>query len=238
MVFTFIGRWANEKKKFPRVFFIYILFIIATPIVESIGRYNSYENQGEPAEIVVVQPNIDPYKEKFADSENFIPFEKQVQRFVDLSKSKITEKTKLVIWPETAIDSQFDETALEDYSILNSIRAFRNSYPNIALLTGITTFQFYPEGTKSTSSRYAERYDLYYDIYNTALFINQKDQLQTYHKSKLVPGVEIMPYPSIFGFLQDLSIDLGGTSGGFGRQSERTVFETSERLKNCTCHML
>ncbi|QNL21963.1 apolipoprotein N-acyltransferase [Hyphobacterium sp. CCMP332] len=231
MTFTFINRYKDQNQKFPRLFLAYTLLVIASPIAESLGQYNSYENQGDLAEIVVVQPNIDPYKEKFADSENFIPFEKQVQRFVELSKSKITDKTKLVIWPETAIDSQFDETALEDYSILDSIRAFRNSYSHIALLTGITTFQFYPEGTKSTSSRYAERYDLYYDIYNTALFINQKDQLQTYHKSKLVPGVEIMPYPAIFGFLQDLSIDLGGTSGGFGRQSERTVFETYDGLK-------
>ncbi len=228
MTFHFIKKWKSNPEKFPRVSLIYILLLISTPIVESIGRYNSYENQGASAEIVVVQPNIDPYTQKFAGSDNFIPFEQQVQRFIDLSKSKITKNTKLVMWPETAIDSQFDETALDEYNILDTIRAFRNANPQIALLTGITTFQFYPEGTKSVSSRYAEQYDLYYDIYNTALFINQKDQLETYHKSKLVPGVEIMPYPSIFGFLQDLSIDLGGTSGGFGRQSERTIFTTDD----------
>jgi apolipoprotein N-acyltransferase len=230
MAFRILDRWEFNSLKFPRLLFIYTLLVIATPIVESLGRYNSYDSQGKEYEIVVVQPNIDPFTEKFADSENFIPFEKQVERFIHLSDSLVTPKTRLVIWPETALDSQFDETALDDYDILDSVRAFRNRNPQISLITGLTTFEFYPKGTKTPSARYADRYDLYYDIYNTALFIDQKNKLTTYHKSKLVPGVEIMPYPSIFGFLKNLSIDLGGTSGGFGRQEERTVFKTADGL--------
>jgi len=62
-------------------------------------------------------------------------------------------------------------------------------------------------------------------VYNTALFVRPKDPLLFYHKSKLVPGVEILPYPEVFGVLTDLVFSFGGTSGGYGRQTERTVFQ-------------
>jgi len=39
-----------------------------------------------------------------------------------------------------------------------------------------------------------------------------------------VPGVEKMPYPQVFGFLEDYALKMGGTSGSLGTQSEREVF--------------
>lgn len=64
----------------------------------------------------------------------------------------------------------------------------------------------------------------YYDVFNTAIYLEGSKPVQFYHKSKLVPGVELMPYPTILGFLTDLLFNLGGTAGGYGRQEERTVF--------------
>ena len=66
--------------------------------------------------------------------------------------------------------------------------------------------------------------DIVFDVFNTAYFLGDKGDYQTYHKSKLVPGPETMPYPGIFGFLSDLLVDFGGTSGQLGKQNERTVF--------------
>lgn len=228
LIYISLRTYLINRKFFPRLSFIYLLIIIIAPIIESVSVFNSIDANGDKMEIVVVQPNIDPYTEKFQNSESFIPFEEQLDRLIELSESKITSKTELVMWPETAIDSQFDEDGLESYKVIQKIRDFRNRHPQIALITGLTTFKFYPRGQKSFTRRFSEDYQLYYDIFNTALFINENDELQTYHKSKLVPGVEIMPYPSVFGILQKLSINLGGTSGGFGRQEERTVFRTKE----------
>ena len=39
-----------------------------------------------------------------------------------------------------------------------------------------------------------------------------------------MPGVEKMPYPQVFGFLEDLAIDLGGTSGSLGGDVEQRAF--------------
>jgi apolipoprotein N-acyltransferase len=40
----------------------------------------------------------------------------------------------------------------------------------------------------------------------------------------LVPGVEKMPFPKLFGFLENLVIDLGGTSGSLGVDSTQHAF--------------
>ena len=44
----------------------------------------------------------------------------------------------------------------------------------------------------------------YYDFFNTGLQIDNSDYCQVYHKSKLVPGVEIMPFPWLFKPLEEL----------------------------------
>jgi apolipoprotein N-acyltransferase len=51
---------------------------------------------------------------------------------------------------------------------------------------------------------------------------------QLYHKSKLTPGVEIMPYAKYLGFIENLAIDLGGTVGSLGTDDIRKVFVSSE----------
>jgi apolipoprotein N-acyltransferase len=67
-------------------------------------------------------------------------------------------------------------------------------------------------------------------VYNTALNIQQT--IAVYHKSKLVPGVEQMPFPWLFKYIEDYAIDLGGSSGTLGKQDERTVFRSKDKSSN------
>jgi apolipoprotein N-acyltransferase len=100
-------------------------------------------------------------------------------------------------------------------------------YPKTSLITGATTVYIYPKGEKSETSR-KNREGFYYDYFNTALQINARDSLQKYHKSKLVIGVEMMPYPTFFRLFENFIISLGGTSGTLGTQKERSVFKNSQ----------
>jgi apolipoprotein N-acyltransferase len=68
---------------------------------------------------------------------------------------------------------------------------------------------------------YREGY--FYDRYNSAIQVDTAFQLPIYHKSKLVVGVEMMPYPKQLKFLEKLAIDLGGISGSLGTQPDRGV---------------
>ncbi|GJM27510.1 MAG: apolipoprotein N-acyltransferase [Cyclobacteriaceae bacterium] len=214
---------------------------LSLPIIISYMIFFTYQEQGPEVEFVVIQPNVDPFTEKFINSENFIGFEQQVDRFIQLSEQKLTDDTSFLLWPESAIDGFFEESLLKAKEIplnarvlqpdklksLIKIREFKRNRPKLSLLTGLTSYQIYKEASLAspTSRRDGE---VYYDQYNTAYFAGDDGTFQTYHKSRLVPGPETMPYPKVFGFLSDLLVDFGGTSGQMGKQTERTVFFNSK----------
>jgi apolipoprotein N-acyltransferase len=87
----------------------------------------------------------------------------------------------------------------------------------------------------SASARKFRDADVYYDSYNTALYVAHDSTLQKYHKSKLTPGVELMPYLDVLPFLKKYAIDLGGTTGSLGVNPDQTPFIISNNLKVAPC---
>jgi apolipoprotein N-acyltransferase len=70
---------------------------------------------------------------------------------------------------------------------------------------------------------------LYYDDHNSAIQIDLRAGYQIYHKSKLVPGPEMMPFAEVLKPLQHkLFGKLGGLIGDMGTQKERTVFTSGK----------
>lgn len=200
-----------------------ILATILVPVVISLLIYYSYKEQPNPVDTVVVQPNIDPFSEKF-DSMNF---EEQLNKMLNLAKQKVDSTTDYLVFPETAITEEIWENELKQTASVHILKRFLKPYPELKIVIGASTLRFYEEGEKHSATAHKfKRQKGYYDVYNTALQIDNTDSIQIYHKSKLVPGVERMPYPAVFGFLEDLSIDLGGTAGSLGTQEERGVFQS------------
>lgn len=225
----FKGKAIGDNYRIQRHYLIYACLLIILPISYSYYVYWNYEEKGEAVEVVVMQPNIDPYTEKFIGSDNFIPFEQQLERFFQLSAKKITPETEFLVWPETAIDFHFREEHIERSAYYQRIKAFKDQYPHLSLLSGAVTYTVYDDEKHHTpSTRYDEKLG-HYDLFNAAIFL-QADSVSFFHKSKLVPGVEIMPYPKAVGFVSDLLFDLGGTSGSYGRQTEKTVFYNADSL--------
>jgi apolipoprotein N-acyltransferase len=86
---------------------------------------------------------------------------------------------------------------------------------------GLSTIAFFDsKATPATRELYG---GVFAEFYNTSCLYN-KDTLVLYRKCKLVPGVEKMPYPKIFGFLEKLAVDLGGVSGSLGVDSRQRTF--------------
>ena len=199
---------------------------ILIPILLSLLRYNTYDAipylyPTQKVNVVVVQPNIDPYSEKFSG----MNFEEQLNKMLGLAKQKVDSTTDYLLFPETALTENIWENDLETTTSIQMLKAFLKPYPKLKIITGASTFRLYEEGKKiSVTARKFKQQEGYYDAFNTTLQIDNSDSIQVYHKSKLVPGVERMPYPAVFGFLEDLAIDMGGTSGSLGTQEERTVF--------------
>ncbi len=201
--------------------------LIGGPLLLSKFIYERRTDKGEPVNVVVVQPNIDPYNEKFSG-----PAADQLAKLLRLSATVIDSSTNILIGPETALaEGIWEEEIFVDKNI-NTLRDFNAAFPHLQILLGISSYHAYEPGEKiPLSARKFKDADQYYDAYNTAMLINHGDSIQLYHKSKLVPGVEVMPYPRIFGFLEKYSIQLGGTSGSLGTQAERTNFITSNATK-------
>ena len=77
------------------------------------------------------------------------------------------------------------------------------------------------------------RKGVWVDFYNSALKMQNNSKHEFYHKSKLVVGVENMPYKNFFKpIIGEFLLDLRGNSFYRVTQKERTVFQhNSEGLK-------
>ena len=93
---------------------------------------------------------------------------------------------------------------------------------------GAGSYIFYDEAHKTSTSRKYRDSGLFIDFFNTALQIDTTGTV-VYHKSKLVPGAEIMPFSALLKPLENLALDMGGTTGTLGFQQHRTVFFDPEK---------
>jgi len=191
--------------------------IVILPILYSLTIYTNYQENTNPSNIVVVQPNVDPYI-KFQG-----PASVQLQTIIHLSDSVGQPNTEYFIWPETAIPEYADEATIHTNVNFMAIRNFLKKYPNANVLSGIESYLMYDSASTSTA-RYSSQNSKYFDSFNAAIQIENSDKVQFYHKSRLVPGVEQTPFSSALSFMKPLFAAFGGTTGGYGSQKEPSVF--------------
>ncbi len=202
-----------------------VVCVIAVPIIISfLIKPSKQKVPGQ--QIVIVQPNIDPYNEKFNSS-----YESQLALVYNQVKGKISEETNYLVLPETFFTENVWENNLEAcYSVKFLRDSILRKYPKLIIITGATTCYQYKQGEKRspTAHKYTD-VDEYYEVYNSGLQIDNFGPIQVYHKSKLVPGAERIPYPIIFGRLEQFAIDLGGTVGSLGTEDERSVLFNKDK---------
>lgn len=192
--------------------------VILLPIFFSVWIYTNYEERVNPANLVVVQPNIDPY-EKFGS----ISSSEQVEKLIKMSEGFGQSNTEFFIWPETAISKGTEEKTFREDANFIRIQEFLNKYKNGNLISGIESYSIY-DTAKTETARYDSKSNIYYDVFNSAVLIENSPKLQFYHKSKLVPGVEQTPFSNTLGFLKPAFKAFGGSSGSYGKQDEPSVF--------------
>lgn len=204
-----------------------IFGLTASPLILSLYLYYNNSDKGEPINIVLLQPNIDPYHEKFNSSGK-----DQLAAMLRLASTVVDSSTDFCIGPETALPDGIREEEIETHPYIRDIRNVTYRYPRLNFILGLTSFKSYKESDNiPLTARKSDNDNLYFDVFNAAMLLTDEEEVQLYHKSKLVPGVEKMPYPIIFGFLEDYAIKLGGTSGSLGTQTNRTNFYSNNRTK-------
>ncbi len=206
---------------------ILLLALLLLPVVASLVMYSSAETlpKGKAVSVLVVQPNIDPYNEKFGGMSDI----DQLKKLLTLVEHQLDTTIDYLIAPETAIASNIWENKMEHAPAILFLRDFLKDYPKLKIVIGASTARAYVDGEKpSSTARKFTQEDGYFDSYNTALQVDSGSKLQVYHKSKLVPGVEKIPFPILFKPFESFAIDLGGTTGSLGVQEHRSVFYSSD----------
>ena len=197
-----------------------LTLVLLVPISISKIIYLSYVEKGNPIEVLIVQPNIDPYLEKYD-----LPHEDQLNKLLSLVKEKITSQTNFIIAPETALTEDIRENFPKSSITVNEIMEFLKQYPKTDFIAGMSSYYLYEQKEDlPNTARAIPNSDQYYDAFNAAIQLNKEGAIQIYHKSKLVQGVEKMPFAEILKPLEGLAIDLGGTTGSLGSQEESSVF--------------
>ena len=206
-----------QKKHRQRLVTAAVLAIVL-PLSLSLFMYYHYQEQEDPSNIVLVQPNIDPYKK-----ESSIPEQEQLETLISLSRSVGQVNTEFFLWPETALPHQIDENRIRSNDNFLNIQHFLNNYKNGNVITGAETYKIYNHQASPSASQIPGSND-YFDHFNTAVNIENSAEVQFYHKSRLVPGVEQTPFGSSLSFLKPVFAHLGGATGDYVKQDEPTVF--------------
>ena len=217
-VATFL--WKEGWK--PAAAFI-IPFILSVITGVNYWMHKPFKGGPKPLSVVVVQPNIDPY-DKFADGAE----SQQLEKFMRLTRQMADSNTAYIVWPETALFPHGAwEHELNEQAAVQAIRAMLKQYPNAKLITGATTLKRYNNKDEAPYSARPMNGGMYFDAFNTGLQIDTSNLIQIYHKSRLVPGVELIPYSRYLKFMENWALDMGGITGSYGRSPGVAVLENN-----------
>ena len=148
---------------------------------------------------------------------------------IDLTMQEIDSEVDFVITPETVFAQNIPYDYLYYSQEIQQIRHLIEKYPQMNFVGGVAMYQIITDKSKTTSqSNKIPDKNAWFNNYNSAFLLNKNDSIPLYHKSKLVVGVENLPYQNfIKPILGNIMIDLGGTVALKTTQTERNVFKSS-----------
>jgi len=219
LIYLVYSKFINSEPSFTTLKAILMIAAIVLffylPALVSRSILMDYESGKNKIKVAIIQPNINPW-EKWKKSKEF----EQVLDLLEMSK-KIDKEQKpdLIIWPETAIpfyirlSSRADEMA--------TIRRIVDS-SKLNIITGAADIKFYNnQEPVPASSKQSKQTGVAYDSYNSIIhFEPNTEKYQIYHKMKLVPFSERIPYLDAYPFLVDfLEWGVGISNWGIGKDS-------------------
>ena len=197
--------------------------IIVLPLLISIYKYNSYQEKpiGEVTTLLL-QPKLDPYTEKYSKDSLQI-----LGELLNLAEENSKTKVDFFIAPETAFpgNGSLSENGFNKSTSIAIAKEFLGKHPQSIFLTGASTHKFLFDEAETEDYSTEIQEGVWVNSYNSALQIIPNQNVEVYHKAKLVPGVEIFPYIRYLKpILGDAMLDFGGANSSLGIDKERKVF--------------
>ena len=203
-----------------------LVAIIVLPLLISIYKYNSYQEKpvGEVTTLLL-QPKLDPYTEKYSKDSLQI-----LGELLSLAEENSKTKVDFFIAPETAFpgNGSLSENGFNKSTSIAIAKEFLGKHPQSIFLTGASTHKFLFDEAEIEDYSTEIQEGVWVNSYNSALQIIPNQNVEVYHKAKLVPGVEIFPYIRYLKpILGDAMLDFGGANSSLGIDKERKVFSNT-----------
>ena len=215
--YVYLHLWRQPAGKYRAVIGLCAWWLV--PVAVSLSLLVQVVDDGSniSAEVLAVQPNLEPHYEKFDGDPNG-----QLDHFFDLIGDP--NERALVILPETSFGN-YDEATLNRSPLFQ--RWQRDVASEVDLLAGLSTYVRYARPIESPALRTQDipgGGQVYYTSHNSAVAATDSEVAGVYHKSRLVPGVEMLPYRKLLFFFEPLVKSLGGTTAGLGVSDSAIVF--------------
>ena len=226
------GSWGRWNAKARTAACTALVLVFAAPLLWSAVLWKkAAPAPQETLPVAIVQPNIDPYRKFEA-----LPQEGQNEILLGLLDGCLADssETLLALAPETFTS----DVRLDRIAEGKTFRRFRDvllSHPGITLLFGASTYDVYGSQNKPTLTARGLA-GAWYDAHNSALITDSSARCEVFHKSKLVVGTELTPYPRIFVPLDEWLSRKMGVGGLMGRdlgQKEITLLHAGDVPLGC-----
>ena len=207
----FSARW-NRKAQFASV--LGTILVLFGPMVWSWVLWNRYSEVSEgTVPVVIAQPDFDPYN-KFGgmtqDQQTAVLLDQFSQGLKGLDSAEGTGV--LLLAPETFTSDIFcnDVPSSRTFRRFVSFLSDHSSY-GAEILFGASSWTRYEQEERPSANARRMGDGSWYETHNSALIVDSLGRYGLYQKSKLVPGVEMLPYASVLGPIDDKL--LGGVAG-------------------------
>ncbi|MDR1876606.1 MAG: apolipoprotein N-acyltransferase [Flavobacteriaceae bacterium] len=224
IIFYYIRTYQVTRKKiYIRKPVYYSVLVIGVPVAVSLWIYRSYEERSEQKlEVVLAQPDLDPYNDKYSQDGNTI-----LANLLASVDKEITPETAFVVAPETAFPGRgfvFINNFEQDKYLDNIKMWMQTKGSQLSFVSGVSLAEVY-DVQKTPTARFWKDSGVWVDLYNSAIQLDLPDSIQYYNKSKLVVGVEHFPYSNILRpVVGEYMLNFGGTMESLGIQEFPTVF--------------
>ncbi len=201
--------------------------MLFVPYLISLNISINYIEENSPVEVVIVQHGIDSYNQP-GSMEDVIS---RMNQMIMLANEQITNNTKFVISPEASIPITVWMNFPEKNTGVVLLRIFSQMNNNVAWVSGSFVKRLYYQGENPpyTASKHEVEGE-HIDLFNSAIMIHGYKNIQYYHKSRLVPGSEKVPFYRYAKFLKPIFEKIGGFGGSYGFQKNRDVFSTKDSI--------
>ena len=233
LVARYGGSWSRFNRKAKAAMLTVLPLLLLVPMAVSLVLWTTTKEEGEDLEVLISQPNFDPYEkfEFYTQAEQNGVLARQIQqnlpavgsaaaRSVEasacdaarLAEASVRDSVSavagaqtpvLILAPETFTSSLWLEE-IRDNATVRQFATLLQDYPYATLLMGASTYErIFSEERPSATAR-PLRKGLWYESHNSALSLNAgASRLDLYHKSRLVPATESTPFPALLGRFDD-----------------------------------